>query len=258
MHAIEHKLLTGQNVPRAAIEMAIGKKRKAALEKIDSERTYSPKEAIALVKEIADAKFDETVDVHIRLGVDPRHADQQVRGTVILPHGTGKSMQVAVFAQGDKAKEAEDAGADVVGADDLIEKVQKGWLEFDTAIATPDMMGKVGKLGKLLGPRGLMPNPKTGTVTFEVGKAVKDAKGGKVEYRVDKFAVMHLVIGKVSFETPQLVENYETLIDEIVRAKPASSKGRYLKTISLSSTMSPSIAVDTTKTKDLMEKAIGA
>jgi large subunit ribosomal protein L1 len=238
--------------------MKISKKRKAALEKIDVERVYSPKEAIELAKETASAKFDETVEVHIRMGVDPRQADQQVRGTVVLPHGTGKTVRVVVFAEGEKAKEAEEAGADEVGGDELIEKVQKGWLEFDAAIATPDMMGKVGKLGKLLGPRGLMPNPKTGTVTFEVGKAVGDTKGGKVEYRVDKFAIMHLVIGKASFEVRQLVENYETLLEEIIRAKPSAAKGKYLKTISFSTTMGPGINVDTQKSKDLMEETAGA
>ncbi len=235
--------------------MPIGKKRKSALEKVDHGRVYARKEAIALAKELASANFDETVEAHVRLGVDPRQAEQQVRGTVILPHGTGKSMRVIVFAQGDKATEAKEAGADEVGADDLIGKVQGGWLEFDAAVATPDMMGKVGKLGRVLGPRGLMPNPKTGTVTFEVGKAVSDAKGGKVEYRVDKFAIMHLIIGKASFEVRQLVENYETLIDEIMRAKPSASKGKYIKSISVSTTMGPGIQVDTTKTKDLLEEA---
>ncbi len=235
--------------------MSIGKKRKSALDKVDRERIYSPKEAITLAKELASAKFDETVEAHVRLGVDPRQAEQMVRGTVVLPHGTGKTMRVIVFAQGDKAAEAKEAGADEVGSDDLLEKVQGGWMEFDTAVATPDMMGKVGKLGRVLGPRGLMPNPKTGTVTFEVGKAVRDAKGGKVEYRVDKFAIMHLIIGKASFEARQLIENYETLIDEIVRAKPAASKGRYIKSISVSTTMGPGILVDTTKTKDLLEEA---
>ena len=235
--------------------MSIGKKRKSALDKVDRERIYSPKEAITLAKELASAKFDETVEAHVRLGVDPRQAEQMVRGTVVLPHGTGKTMRVIVFAQGDKAAEAKEAGADEVGSDDLLEKVQGGWMEFDTAVATPDMMGKVGKLGRVLGPRGLMPNPKTGTVTFEVGKAVRDAKGGKVEYRVDKFAIMHLIIGKASFEARQLIENYETLIDEIVRAKPAASKGRYIKSISVSTTMGPGIQVDTTKTKDLLEEA---
>ena len=235
--------------------MPIGKKRKAALEKVDDEHVYAPKEAITLAKELASANFDETVEAHVRLGVDPRQAEQQVRGTVVLPHGTGKSMRVIVFAQGDKATEAKEAGADEVGADDLVEKVQGGWLEFDTAVATPDMMGKVGKLGRVLGPRGLMPNPKTVTVTFEVGKAVSDAKGGKVEYRVDKFAIMHLIIGKASFEARQLIENYETLIEEIMRAKPSASKGRYIKSISVSTTMGPGILVDTTKTKDLLEEA---
>lgn len=234
--------------------MKISKKRKAALEKIDQERAYTPKEAMGLAKETAGAKFDETVEVHIRLGVDSRQADQQVRGTVLLPHGTGKKVRVAVFAQGDKAREAEEAGADAVGDDELIEKVQKGWMEFDAAIATPDMMGKVGKLGKVLGPRGLMPNPKTGTVTFDVGKAVEDSKGGKVEYRLDKASIMHLIVGKASFEVPQLVKNYEALIEEIVRVKPSAAKGKYLKNISISTTMGPGIKVDTSKTKDLMEE----
>lgn len=235
--------------------MSIGKKRKSALEKVDRERIYSPKEAIAMAKDLASAKFDETVEAHFRLGVDPRQAEQQVRGTVVLPHGTGKNMRVIVFAQGDHATEAKEAGADEVGADELVAKVEGGWLEFDTAVATPDMMGKVGKLGRVLGPRGLMPNPKTGTVTFDVGKAVSDAKGGKVEYRVDKFAIMHLIIGKASFEARQLVENYEVLIDEIMRVKPAASKGKYIKSISVSTTMGPGILVDTTKTKDLLEEA---
>lgn len=238
--------------------LKITKNRKAAAEKVDQDRLYAPKEAISLAKEISTAKFDETVELHVRLGVDPRQADQQVRGTVVLPHGTGKEVRVAVFAQGDKAREAQEAGADEVGADDLIEKVSKGWLEFDAAIATPDMMGKVGKLGKMLGPRGLMPNPKTGTVTFDVGKAVKDSKGGKVEYRVDKFAIMHLVIGKVSFDVSQLVENYGTLMEEVVRAKPSASKGKYVKNISLSTTMGPGLHVDPAKMKDLMEEAAGA
>lgn len=233
--------------------MPIGKKRKAALEKVDQERLYAPKDALTLAKELASGNFDETVEVHIRLGVDPRQADQQVRGTVVLPHGTGKTMKVVVFAQGDKATEAKDAGADEVGADDLVAKVEGGWLDFDVAVATPDLMGKVGKLGKVLGPRGLMPNPKTGTVTFDVGKAVSDAKGGKVEYRVDKFAIMHLIIGKASFEARQLIENYETLIGEIVRARPSSAKGAYMKTISVSTTMGPGIGVDPAKVRDLLE-----
>jgi len=234
--------------------MKIAKKMKAALAKVDKETLYSPLNAVRLAKEVASAKFDETVEAHIRLGVDPRQSEQQVRGTVVLPHGTGKTARVVVFAQGDKAREAEEAGADAVGADDLVEKVQKGWLEFDAAVATPDMMGKVGKVGKVLGPRGLMPNPKTGTVTFDVGKAVKDIKGGKVEYRVDKFAIMHLIIGKVSFDERQLVENYEALLDEIVRAKPSAAKGKYLRTISLSTTMGPGIKVDPAKTSHLLEE----
>ncbi len=234
--------------------MKISKKRKAALEKIDRTKEYSPKEAVSLAKELAGAKFDETVEVHILMGVDPKHADQQIRGTVILPHGTGKTAKVAVFAEGDKAREAEEAGADAVGSDDLVEKVKKGWLDFEAAVATPDMMAKVGKLGKVLGPRGLMPNPKTGTVTFDIAKAVKDIKGGKVEYRLDKFAIMHLVIGKVSFEEKQLVENYGALLAEILKAKPSSSKGKYLKTITLTTTMGPGIKVDATKTLHLTEE----
>ena len=237
--------------------MKLSKKRKAALEKIDPEKLHAPHEAIELAKEVASANFDETVELHIRMGIDPRQADQQVRGTVILPHGTGKTATVAVFAQGDKAREAEAAGADVVGADDLIEKVQKGWLDFDTAIATPDMMGKVGKLGKVLGPRGLMPNPKTGTVTFDIGKAVGDVKGGKVEYRVDKFAIMHLIIGKVSFEAKQLQENFEALLEEIVRARPSAAKGKYIKTIALTTTMGPRLSIDTQKIKDDTDEAVG-
>ena len=234
--------------------MKVSKKRKAALEKVDNEKEYSPKEAVHLAKELATAKFDETVEVHILMGVDPKHADQQIRGTVVLPHGTGKTAKVAVFAQGDKAREAEEAGADFVGSDDLVEKVQKGWLDFEAAVATPDMMSKVGKLGKALGPRGLMPNPKTGTVTFDIGKAVKDIKGGKVEYRVDKFAIMHLVIGKVSFDEEKLVENYRALLEEILKAKPASAKGKYLKTITLTTTMGPGIRIDAAKTRHLIEE----
>jgi len=238
--------------------MKKGKKYREVLSKIDREKLYTPLEAVKLLKEIANAKFDETVETHIRLGVDPRKADQQVRGTVALPHGTGKTVRVAVFAQGEKAREAEAAGADIVGAADLAEKVEKGWFEFDVAIATPDMMGTVGKLGKLLGPRGLMPNPKAGTVTFDVGKAVKDVKAGKIEYRVDKFGIVHSAIGKISFPVEKLVENYQALIEEIMRAKPAAAKGKYIKSISLSSTMSPGIKVDTTKTRDLLEEEVAA
>ena len=206
-----------------------------------------------LLKTLEGAKFDETVEVHFRLGVDVRHADQIVRGTTVLPHGTGKTMRVAVFAQGDKAREAQEAGADLVGADDLAEQVQKGMLDFDVAIATPDMMGTVGKLGRILGPRGLMPNPKSGTVTFDVGKAVSDAKGGKVEYRTDRSGIVHLSIGKKSFSEQQLVENYGAVLDEIVRAKPAAAKGKYIKSVNVASTMGPSIELDPARVRDLME-----
>ncbi|MHB0976214.1 MAG: 50S ribosomal protein L1 [Candidatus Aquicultorales bacterium] len=231
-----------------------GKKYRAAFEKIDRDKLYAPLEAARLLKEIASAKFDETVEVHLRLGVDPRKADQQVRGTVPLPHGTGRTVKVAVFAQGEKAREAEQAGADVVGANDLAERVEKGFFDFDVAIATPDMMSTVGKLGKLLGPRGLMPNPKAGTVTFDVGKAVTDVKAGKIEYRVDKFGIVHLPIGKASFTVEQLIENYGAVLDELIRAKPAAAKGKYLKTITVTTTMGPGIKVDTTKTRDVMEE----
>jgi large subunit ribosomal protein L1 len=234
--------------------VATSKKRAEARTKVDPDRLYTPLEAAGLAKETAVANFDETIEVHVRLGVDPRQADQQISGTVVLPHGTGKTARVAVFAQGDKAREAEAAGADVVGADDLLERVQGGWLEFDAVVATPDMMGKVGRLGKLLGPRGLMPNPKTGTVTFDVGKAVGDIKGGKVEYRLDKTAIMHLVIGKASFSERDLVENYATLIDEIHRAKPAAAKGKYVHSIVMAATMGPGIKVDPLKTKDLLDE----
>ncbi|MBS3910120.1 MAG: 50S ribosomal protein L1 [Actinobacteria bacterium] len=236
--------------------MKRSKKYNAAVAKIEQDRIYSPLEAVRLLRELVDTKFDQTVETHIRLGVDPRKADQQVRGTVGLPHGTGRTVRVAVFAQGEKAREAEAAGADVVGAQDLAEKVEKGWFEFDVAIATPDMMSAVGKLGKLLGPRGLMPNPKAGTVTFDVAKAVKDVKAGKVEYRVDKFGIVHSVIGKASFGVEQLIENYQALLEEIVRAKPAAAKGKYIKSITFAGTMTPGIKVDTMKTRDLMEEEV--
>ncbi|MCL6635311.1 MAG: 50S ribosomal protein L1 [Peptococcaceae bacterium] len=225
-----------------------GKKLTDALKQVDRSVLYEPVEAFELVKKLAPAKFDETVEVAVRLGVDPRHADQQVRGAVVLPHGTGKTRTVLVFAKGDKAKEAEDAGADFVGAEDMVAKIQQeGWLGFDVAIATPDMMGMVGKLGRILGPRGLMPNPKTGTVTFDVDRAVKEVKAGKIEYRVDKAGIIHAPIGKVSFDTEKLVENLRTLVDALVRARPAAAKGQYLKGIAVSSTMGPGVKVNTQK-----------
>jgi large subunit ribosomal protein L1 len=234
--------------------MKRGKKYQDVAKKVDKSVLYAPLQAFKFVKENASAKFDESVEVHLRLSIDPRKADQQVRGIVVLPHGTGKTVRVAVFAQGDKAKEAEEAGADIVGGADLAEKIEKGWMDFDVSIATPDMMSVVGKLGKILGPRGLMPNPKSGTVTFDVGKAVKDIQKGKVEYRADKYGIVHVVVGKVSFSEQQLVENYTALLDEIIRAKPSAAKGKYLKTISFSSTMGPGVRVDPTRVRDLLEE----
>jgi large subunit ribosomal protein L1 len=231
-----------------------GKKRVAVQAKIEAGRLYAPFEALRLAQEVATASFDETVEAHFRLGIDTRQADQQVRGSVVLPHGTGKKGRVAVFAQGDKAREAEEAGADVVGADDLIERIQGGFLEFDATVATPDMMGKVGRLGKILGTRGLMPNPKLGTVTMDVARVVGELKAGKVEYRADKFGIAHVGIGKKSFSDIALVENYAAVLDEILRAKPASSKGRYLKSITVATTMGPGIPVDTLKIRGLTEE----
>lgn len=229
------------------------KRFKEAKRAVEQGRFYTPLEAARLLKSLETANFDETVEVHIKLGVNPRHADQQVRGTVMLPHGTGKTIRVAVFAKGEKASEAEAAGADIVGAEDLAAQIEGGTINFDAAVATPDMMGVVGKLGRVLGPRGLMPNPKAGTVTFDVGKAVQDMKAGKIEYRTDKFGVVHVIIGKKSFEAEHLVRNYSELLDEIVRAKPAAAKGKYLRTISMASTMGPGIPVDTSKTRALLE-----
>jgi large subunit ribosomal protein L1 len=220
------------------------KKKAAAREKIDRARRVTVEEAVSFVKSAAYAKFDETVEVAVRLGVNPRHADQMVRGALVLPHGLGKPVRVLVFAKGEKEKEAQDAGADFVGSDDLIEKIKEGWLEFDTAIAIPPMMGQVGRLGKVLGPRGLMPNPKTGTVTLDVARAVWEAKAGKVEYRVEKAGIVHAPVGKVSFEEQKLVENVFAIIDALVKAKPSSAKGTYLKSITLSSTMGPGVKVD--------------
>jgi large subunit ribosomal protein L1 len=220
-----------------------GKKYQTALEKFDRASLYEPAEALRLVQEAAPAKFDETVEVSVKLGIDVRHADQQVRGAVVLPNGTGKSRKVLVFAKGDKAQEAVDAGADYVGADDMVEKIQGGWMDFEVTVATPDMMSMVGRLGKLLGPRGLMPNPKTGTVTFDIGRAVKEIKAGKIEYRADKTGIIHAPLGKVSFTRESLVENFATLMDVVVRAKPAATKGQYLKSVTVSSTMGPGIRV---------------
>ncbi len=225
-----------------------GKKLIDADKQVDRLKVYDPVEALDLVKELAPAKFDETVEAVVKLGVDPRHADQQVRGAVVLPHGTGKTRSVLVFAKGDKAKEAEEAGADFVGAEDMVEKIQKeGWLGFDVAIATPDMMGMVGKLGRILGPRGLMPNPKTGTVTFDVIQAVKEVKAGKIEYRVDKAGIIHAPIGKVSFDTGKLADNLRVLVEQLIRVKPQAAKGQYIKGISVSSTMGPGIKVNSLK-----------
>ncbi len=231
-----------------------GKKYRSGREQIDRERQYSPVEAFELLKSFDGPTFDETVEAHFRLGLNVRHADQQLRGTLMLPHGTGKSVRVAVFAEGEKAKEAEEAGADIVGSADLASKIEEGFDDFDVAVATPDMMGVVGKLGRILGPRGKMPNPKTGTVTFDVGKAVGDVKGGKLEYRTDRGANVHLSIGKKSFELRRLVENYAAVIEEIIRAKPSAAKGRYIETITIATTMGPGIHVDPTKTRDIAEE----
>jgi large subunit ribosomal protein L1 len=224
-----------------------GKKYTEAAKLIDRAKFYDPAEALELVKKAATAKFDETIEVSVRLGVDPRHADQQVRGAVVLPGGLGKSVRVIVFAKGDKAKEAEAAGADVVGAEDLATRIQEGWLDFDVAVATPDMMGMVGKLGRVLGPRGLMPNPKTGTVTFDLTNALREIKAGKVEYRTDKAGIVAAPLGKASFDAERLASNFKAFMDAIVRAKPAAAKGIYLKSITLSSTMSPGIKVNPAK-----------
>jgi large subunit ribosomal protein L1 len=236
---------------------AHGKRYVEARGAVNREELYSPVQAVRLLKDAPAAKFDETIEVHMNLGLNVRHADEQLRGTMMLPHGTGRTARVAVFADGDKAREAEEAGADVVGSADLAKRVEEGFTDFDVAIATPDQMGNVGRLGRILGPRGLMPNPKTGTVTFDVSKAVREAKAGKLEYRTDRGANVHIAIGKRSFDERQLVENYAALIDEIVRAKPSASKGRYIKKITLSSTMGPGIHVDPTRTRDIAEELAG-
>ena len=232
-----------------------GKRYVEARGQVDRERSYSPVEAVRLLKQSPNAKFDETVEVHFRLGLNVRHADEQLRGTLMLPHGTGKEVSVAVFAEGDKAREAEEAGADVVGSADLAKRIEEGFTDFDVAVATPDQMGNVGRLGRILGPRGLMPNPKTGTVTFDVGKAVRDAKAGKLEYRTDRGANVHVAIGKKSFDERALVENYAAVVDEIVRAKPSAAKGRYLRSITLASSQGPGIKVDPSRTRDIVEEA---
>jgi large subunit ribosomal protein L1 len=231
-----------------------GKRYRQARAPIDREHAYTPFEAVKLLKDAPDAKFDETVEVHFHLGLNVRHADQQLRGTLMLPHGTGSDVRVAVFAEGEKAKEAEEAGADVVGSADLATRVEGGFDDFDVAIATPDMMATVGKLGRILGPRGLMPNPKAGTVTFDIGKAVRDSKAGKLEYRTDRGANVHLTIGKKSFDAKALLENYATVLDEIVRAKPSAAKGRYIRTITLTTSMGPGIHVDPQKTRGVVEE----
>jgi large subunit ribosomal protein L1 len=232
-----------------------GKRYRANLEQVDRENTYSPADAVGLLKGFETSKFDETVEVHIRTGLNVRHAEQQLRGTISLPHGLGKEMTVAVFAKGDKAREAEEAGADHVGAEDLAERVQEeGFTDFDVAIATPDMMPVVGRLGRILGPQGKMPNPKVGTVTMDVAKAVSESKAGKIEYRTDRHAIVHLPIGKLSFDERTLLENYAALIDEIVRAKPAAAKGRYLHTVTLTTTMGPGVKVDPSRTRDIVEE----
>ena len=234
----------------------VSKRYDAAAAKREPDKQYTLEDAIRLLKEMPGAKFDESVDVSFRLGVDPKHADQMVRGAVVLPHGIGKTVRVAVFAKGEKEREAREAGADTVGAEDLVERVQGGWTDFDTAIATPDLMGQVGRLGKVLGPRGLMPNPKLGTVTFDVGKAVREAKAGKVEFRVDKAGNIHTPIGKKSFTAEHIASNAMAVVEAIVRAKPSAAKGTYLKSVTMSTTMGPGVSVDATALANLFKKAV--
>jgi large subunit ribosomal protein L1 len=235
-----------------------GKRYADDLQKVDREREYQPAEAIALVRSLANAKFDESIEVHVRTGLNVRHADEQLRGTIALPNGVGRDVKVAVFAQGAKVAEAEAAGADVVGAQDLAKRIQEGFDDFDVAIATPDLMNVVGQLGRILGPSGKMPNPKVGTVTMDVGKAVEESKAGKIEYRTDRTAIVHLVIGKASFDEARLLENYAAVVDELIRAKPSAAKGRYLRSITVTSTMGPGVKVDTTRTRDIIEEAPAA
>jgi large subunit ribosomal protein L1 len=229
-----------------------------AKQRYDREREYAPAEAIALVKQLKHAKFDESVEVHVRTGLNVRHADEQLRGTVALPNGLGKDVKVAVFAQGDKAREAEEAGADVVGAEDLAQRIQDGFDDFDVAIATPDLMPVVGRLGRILGPAGKMPNPKVGTVTMDVAKAVGESKAGKIEYRTDRTAIVHLIIGKSGFEDLSLLENYAAVMDELIRAKPSAAKGRYIRSVTFATTMGPGVKVDPTRTRDLLEEPAAA
>jgi large subunit ribosomal protein L1 len=235
-----------------------GKRYREALERVDREREYPPAEGIALARQLSTAKFPETVEVHVRTGLNVRHADEQLRGTVALPHGLGKDVKIAVFAQGDKAREAEEAGADVVGAEDLAQRVQDGFTDFDVAIATPDLMPVVGRLGRILGPQGKMPNPKVGTVTMDVRKAVEESKAGKIEYRTDRNAIVHFAIGKSDFEDQRLLENYAAVIEELIRAKPAVAKGRYLRSVVVAPTMGPGVKLDPTRTRDIVEEGAPA
>jgi large subunit ribosomal protein L1 len=235
-----------------------GKAYENARQRFDREREYPPAEAVGLIKQLSTAKFNESVEVHVRTGLNVRHADEQLRGTVALPNGLGKNVKIAVFAQGDKAREAEEAGADVVGAEDLAEKVQNGFDDFDVAIATPDLMPVVGRLGRILGPAGKMPNPKVGTVTMDIAKAVEESKAGKIEYRTDRNAIVHLVIGKRDFEERRLLENYAAVIDELIRAKPSAAKGRYIRSVIFATTMSPGVKVDPSRTRDIVEEPAAA
>ena len=235
-----------------------GKKYAEARTRVDRTREYAPAEAVKLVKELKSSKFDETVEIHVRTGLNVRHADEQLRGTIALPNGLGKEVKIAVFARGDKAREAQEAGADVVGDEDLATRVQEGFTDFDVAIATPDMMPVVGRLGRILGPQGKMPNPKVGTVTMDVAKAVEESKAGKVEYRTDRTAIVHMVVGKTSFEDQKLLENYQAIVEELIRAKPSAAKGRYIRSIVMASTMGPGVKVDPSRVKDLIEEAAPA
>jgi len=235
-----------------------GKKYAEARNRVDRTREYTPAQAISLVKELKPSKFDETVEIHVRTGLNVRHADEQLRGTIALPNGLGKDVKIAVFARGDKAREAEEAGADVVGDEDLATRIQEGFTDFDVAIATPDMMPVVGRLGRILGPQGKMPNPKVGTVTMDVAKAVEESKAGKVEYRTDRTAIVHMVLGKTSFDEQKLLENYQAIVEELIRAKPSAAKGKYIRSIVMASTMGPGVKVDPSRTRDLVEEAAPA